>query len=892
MAGVPPPGAVDELRRLAEERHVDPARVLEQARQLLAGDRDAAVRATVHWVIGLSLHELGRGKDAITSYRRSVAESSAAGLVDAEALARASLAYSLMTRGDAAGSQRAIAAARAVAPASVRGVVESLHAVCLARSGRLDEAMAAYQRALRFLEAVDDRPSIARLRLNRGILHAYQGRSDAALEDLAEAERLSVECGLPVLTAMAAHDTGFVHGRRGSVPEALAAFERVEHAYHALGRPARLSAVLEGDRCEVLLAAGLVAEARKAAEAAVAALESAGDVAHLSECRLLLARALLDEGAYKEAAAEADEAARRFRAQRRLPWAAQAGYVAVRAEVAACEDQQVPPPDLLRRSRRIAADLEARGWPVEALHVRTFVGRLALALDRPAVARAELAKAAGARTRGTAGLRARAWHATALLRLADGDEAAARRALTRGMAVVDEYRATLGATEMRASASGLDADLARTGLGLALRGGDAREVLRWAERRRAGALRRPPVRPPDDEELAGGLEELRRLRSALRDAALSGDPPRRLQRRLATVEKAVRDRTLKTRDEGGPGTGRLDVAALRRALGDRALVEFVAFEGRVHAVTVVGRRIRLFDLGPGDRVEQEVEYLLFGLRRLLARRSGPAAEDLVGLTAERLDDLLLAPLGLPAAAPVVVVPTGALHGLAWGALPTLAGRPATVAPSAAVWLARGRVSPAAVGGVALVAGPNLPAAEREVRAIAALHAEAEVLTGADATASAACAALEGSALAHVAAHGSFRADSPMFSSLLLADGPLTVYDLERLRRAPSVVVLPACHAAVSAVRTGDELLGTAAALIGLGVRSVIAPVMAVPDDATAVLMVDLHARLRAGDDPAAALAAAATGSDPVAARAFVCIGSDDRDVGPPAAARPPGHPAS
>ena len=883
MSTVPPLGAVDELRRLAEERHVDPSRVLERA-QRLTGNDDASVRATAHWVIGLSLHELGRGRDAVTSYRRAVAESSPAGLVEPEALARASLAYSLLTTGDAAGSQREIAAARVAAPASVRGVVESLHAVCLARSGRHDEAMAAYQRALRFLEAVDDRPSLARLRLNRGILHAYQGRSEAALEDLAEAERLSVECRLPVLTAMAAHDTGFVHGRRGSVPEALAAFERVDRTYEALGRPARLSAVLEGDRCEVLLAAGLVAEARTAAEAAVVALESTGDVAHLGECRLLLARALLDEGAYKEAADEADEAALRFRAQRRLPWAAQASYVAVRAEVAACEDQQVPPPDLLRRSRRIAADLEARGWPVEALHVRTFVGRLALALGRPAVARAELAKAAAARRRGTADLRARAWHATALLRLAEGDEAAAKRALTRGMAVVDEYRATLGGTEMRASASGLDADLARTGLSLAVRDGEAREVLRWAERRRAGALRRPPVQPPDDEELAADLEELRRLRSALHDAALSGELPRRLQQRLATVEKAVRDRSLKTRDEGGPGTGRLDLVALRRALGDRPLVEFVAFSGRVHAVTIVGRRIRLFDLGPSDRVEQEVEYLLFGLRRLLARRSQPAGEDLVGLTAERLDDILLAPLGLPDGSPVVVVPTGALHGLPWGALPTLAGRPTTVAPSAAVWLAGSGGPRPAGGGVALVAGPNLPAADGEVQAIAALHADAEVLLGADATARATCAALERAALAHVAAHGSFRADSPMFSSLLLADGPLTVYDLERLRRAPSVVVLPACHAAVSAVRTGDELLGTAAALIGLGVRSVIAPVMAVPDDATVALMVDLHTRLRAGDDPAAALAGATAGSDPLAARAFVCIGSNDRDGGPAPAA--------
>ena len=48
-------------------------------------------------------------------------------------------------------------------------------------------------------------------------------------------------------------------------------------------------------------------------------------------------------------------------------------------------------------------------------------------------------------------------------------------------------------------------------------------------------------------------------------------------------------------------------------------------------------------------------------------------------------------------------------------------------------------------------------------------------------------ALDGAPLAHIAAHGTFRADSPLFSSLRMDDGPLTVHDFERLGRAP---VLP------------------------------------------------------------------------------------------------------
>ena len=47
--------------------------------------------------------------------------------------------------------------------------------------------------------------------------------------------------------------------------------------------------------------------------------------------------------------------------------------------------------------------------------------------------------------------------------------------------------------------------------------------------------------------------------------------------------------------------------------------------------------------------------------------------------------------------------------------------------------------------------------------------------------------LGGVALAHLACHGAFRSDNPLFSSLRVADGDLTVYDLERCRRLASVL---------------------------------------------------------------------------------------------------------
>ncbi|MDQ1440792.1 MAG: hypothetical protein QOG97_1020 [Acidimicrobiaceae bacterium] len=890
-ASVSPADALTTLRELAEQRHRDPLVSLDGACIILAAADDPGVMGAALHVIGLAQHELGREVEAVATFRRSIAITAEIALTDWEAVSRAGLAVSLVALGDAAGAEREIARARLIWSPVSRGVVSMRHGVVLQRTGRLGEALTVYQRALRWLDEVGDEPSQAVVHLNRGILYAYQGNRAAGLESLSLAEDISRRRDLPVLVAMATHNLGFALGRMGELPDALAAFARAEDAYTDLGNPPRLVAVLEADRCEALLLAGLIAEAQTAATRAVDALVAVGDQAHLMEGRLLLARTLLNAGNYRDAAEEAERAARGFTRAGRLPWAALARYVAIQAEVLEAQELALPSPGLLRRSRRIAQELDVQGWPVEAVHVRTFAGRLALALGHPAIARAELARAVAARTRGTADLRAQAWHAAALLRLAEGDRGAARRALHRGMAVVDEYRASLGATELRAHAASYGSDLARLGMRLALEDRKAVDVLRWAERWRAGALQRRSVRPPEDERLATALTELRRAQAELRAASLratsgpSSSPApiaALLRGRIAELERSVRSDTRQAKDDTA-ATGRVDVAAIRTALGDRWLVEYVAYEGQLHAVTVTRSRVRLHHLGPVP-VEDEKRYLLFAIRRLSASParspSRAAAEEAMRATAARLDEMLITPLGIPPDAALIVVPTGVLHALPWSALPGLARRPTTIAPSAALWLGERRQASVHPSGppVALVAGPDLPGADDEVRQLAAIYPDAQTLRGPAASASAVMAALESADVAHLAAHGRFRADSPLFSSVLLADGPVTVYDLERLCCAPRTVVLASCDAAVSAVRAGDELLGTAAALIGLGVRSVVAPVMPVPDGSTTPFMVALHQRIRAGARPAEALAAARAGQDQAVAAAFICIGCDDAGV--------------
>ena len=842
-----------------------------------------AVAPVAEWVLGLALHELGEPEEAARHLRRAARSAVQGGDAETEALARAGLAISLLSLGRTPAARREIARADQRAPQAARGRVDFLHALVLQRVGELDHALERYRRALPRLRRDGDERSLARALLNQGTLRAYRGDTEGALADFAEVEALAGRLGLPVLVAMAAHNAGFALGRRGAVGDALGAFDRAEAAYRELGDPPRLVAVLASDRCDVLLQVGLADDARAAAAGAVAALDGV-DAAHLAEARLLLAQACLAAGDLDRAAAEAAAAGQAFRSARRGPWAALAGYVGMQATIRAREDDVVPPAALLRRALAAARRLDEHGWRVEALHARTFVGRVALALGRPRAAEDELAKAAEARGRGPVGLRAQAWHATALVRLARGDRSGAKDALRRGLSVLDTYRAGLGATELRVGAASHGEDLARLGLRLALADARPWEVLRWAERWRAGSLRLPPVTAPADATLAAALAELRAAEADLREATLAGSEDTAALGRIARLERTVRDRARRASRAGaGEGAGRpLDTAALAAALGDRTLVEYVSVEGTLHAVTVAGGRARLHTVASAAQVEDEVRFLVFALRRVLApagRARDPMAD--VDAAARRLDDLLVAPLGVAGPGPVVVVPTHPLHQVSWAALPSLAGRSVTVAPSAELWLRRGSVpAPArAATATVVVAGPDLPGADAEAKAVAAAYPRATLVRGEEATVDRVLDALAGAGLAHVAAHGRLRSDSPLFSALGLADGALTLYDLERLAAPPQVFVLPACNAAVASVTRGDEVLGMATALVGLGVRSVVAPVLPVPDEATTPFVLAVHDGLRAGAPPSAALAAAqaaARGTDQRAvASAFVCIGADD-----------------
>ncbi len=748
------------------------------------------------------------------------------------------------------------------------GGVLAQRALILSRASRSEEALTDFARALPLLRAAGDVHGQCRLHINRANLLAYLGRLTAAERDLQSGIKLARNHGLDDAAGSMMESLGFVTVRRGDIPAALRMFaESLTRAY----RYNRFNATY--DRAEALLIAGLASEARESLEALIGDVAKAGFAVDVAEWHQMLAQAALAEGDPKAAREYAEQALAEFRSQGRSRWALLAQHLVVRARWASDERSTA----LARAARDAYAKLWTAGWQVAALHCLLVAGRVELDRGRLQTARGDLAQAARARRTGPADLRAAAWYAEALLRQASGDPRGAATALKAGLRVVDEHAASLGATDLRVHASGLGADLAEAGVRLAVDSGKPAAVLEWIERFRAGTLRRRPVRPPSDTKLAADLAELRRVTAELAQTTAAGKDSRALRAQQLQLEEAVRSRSRQASGRRAP-SAQLNIDELTAALADRALVEILRVDDAMLAVTAVHGRLKLTPLGGYDEALKEQESLRFSLHRL-ARRHGSkaslaAATAALEHAARNLEELLLHPvLELVGDRELVIVPTGQLHALPWPTLPCLRARPVAVAPSATTWLAAtnaGRKKSRADDRVVLVAGPELEHATPEVKALARLYQSPSVLTDGKASADAVRHSIDGAELVHIAAHGRFRADNPQFSAVDLADGPLTVYDLERMRRAPRRMILSACDSGLSAVHPGDELMGLAGAVFSLGTSTLIASVVPVADDVTKALMVELHRELCTGASPTVALAKAQA---QVRADGFVCFGA-------------------
>ncbi|MDN5790081.1 MAG: CHAT domain-containing protein [Micrococcales bacterium] len=852
-----------------------PDRTLRLAEAWLAESPSDRVASVAHQAIcvaergtGHMREALGHGRAALRHARRVDAERQGDVL--------ATLGATLVYAGRTTEGLRLLEESIPLTPKRTLGRVLHRRAHILGLLGRYSEARADLDRAVRHSHRHGDTLWEGRSLVNRSDVHLALGEVRRAEDDARRADLLLTSLGEHFEAVQARHNQALAAFHAGDLVAALILLDAVDDGYRALGiDPVDL--VL--DRAQVQLTAGLTTEARAMLDDALA--RRSVPPATRAELLLMAARAALAGDDPAGAETLATEARKLFAAQQRPRWALQARALALQARDVTLQGQRRVAPSSTGRplphgqERRHARDTARLVTALREQGSRELPG--ALMLHARAAERAGLdaevarsyAEAAGTRHTGPPLARAAGWLAAARLAAHRGDRRGLYDACRRGLDAVDEHRAVLGDLELRALATGHGRDLAALAEVEAARARDARRLLWWSERWRATSLQVAPPSPSDPalERDAAALRDVtRRLDAAEEDSPAAAALFRERARREGDVRRAYRHR----RGTGAVGTG-FDVRHLVGALGDTVLISLSTIEGVLHAVTIARGRVQVRTLGPIGPVLDEAQFARFTLRRSAHGR--PSALD---ATATRLEAALFDTRPPGWSAPqVVLVPPPELLTVPWGLLPVFAGTALTVSPSATLWLrARQGLATSArpvpdgtapIGHVALVTGPGLTSGQREATALSPVCDSARAVGGDEATVAGALDALDGARLAHIAAHGTFRADAPLFSSLSLADGPLTVHDFERLQRPPRSLILSACESGAAAPIGAHEALGLVTGLLAMGTSGVLASIVPVNDDATVAVMGRVHDVVARGGTLADAWLAArqAAASDPL-----------------------------
>jgi tetratricopeptide (TPR) repeat protein len=838
------------LLQLAMSR---PRDALTRARRVLAGQVDAHEASIAHQAAGIVLRDTGDVSAGVTELREALRLARRTGSADREADVLSSLGAALVMHDRTAQGLAAFDLAIELSRGVLLGRVLHRHGAVLRELGRHTAALQSLRNAIDILQAAGDVIWTARALGARGLAYLDIGAPARADADFAAAGRLFAQTSQVRESIHTVLNRGVAAFRSGDLPTALSFLDEAASRYASLDVPTPPG--VSQLRCDVLLAAGLITDALSVADAAVQEIEDhRGRSTGRAELLLRAATCALAAGQPQTALDRAKAADRLFRTQQRAWWQAHAGLLIVRARYAA----EPPSGRLLTAAAQVSSRLEALGSS-EAVQAHLLAGRAALDLGQLDDARRHLTAAARNRRRSVAISRATGWLSEALLAQAEGEPQRVLAACGRGLDILDQYRWTLGASELRAQATAHGAELAAVAQRHAARMRRPRTLLAWSERWRATALAVPAVRPPAGGGFDTDLAALRQVTSQVEVARLQGQPTAALEREQLRLETAVRASSLRTRGTTDVARSGLSVSNLLDALGATRLVEIVEVDGTLHVLLCEPDRVRQFTAGSTQDALRATDFARFALRRLARGRAGDDPDSALAILKSAGPALQDAVLGEAARhlpdGPVVVVPPGKLHAIPWALLPALTGRAFNVAPSASAWLRAHVTSPPEHKHVTLVTGPGLITGGAEVPTAAALYDEVTVLSGTDATADRVLGALDGAWLAHVAAHGTFRADSPMFSSLRMHDGPLTVYDFEKLDRAPYRLVLPSCDSGLLAPAGADELLGLVSSLLPLGTAGIVAGVVPLNDRAVVPLMIDLHKSLRAGRSLAESLQA-------------------------------------
>jgi CHAT domain-containing protein len=298
---------------------------------------------------------------------------------------------------------------------------------------------------------------------------------------------------------------------------------------------------------------------------------------------------------------------------------------------------------------------------------------------------------------------------------------------------------------------------------------------------------------------------------------------------------------------------------------DAVILEYFQTGDRIVACVLSRESLRIVPVTLASRIGRVLRLLHFQLSKL---RFGPEYTDtfrdaLLHSTQRHLESLyreLLANIRDQLnASHLVIVPHGTLHYVPFHALfdgrrYVIDDHTVSYAPSATIYSVCLTNSVNTSGPTLLMGVPDekAPLIKNEIQCLQAFMPSAMAYLGASATERVLKSEGPSSRIVHIATHGCFRHDNPMFSSIRLGDSYLSLYDLYHLRLPAELVTLSGCATGLNAIAAGDELIGLARGLFQAGARSLLLSLWEAHDVTTAQFMKTFYGRLCDGADRASA----------------------------------------
>lgn len=750
------------------------------------------------------------------------------------------------------------------------------------RLDRFADNLDALQRAEEMLTRAGDSKALCRVHMNRAVILTGLNRAPEAFREYEIARKLAAETDMPLLASQCDYNICYLHFLQGEYTKALEMLNAVRKRVNECGDRWH-SALCNLDQSEIYLELNMHNDAIELAGKAYEGFDQLGMVYEMAKALVFMGIAYNHLHSYGKALELFDRARVMFKQQGNEVWLSLVdlyqGIVFFRT------GRYFESLDLARKAHEF---FSASGLKTKAIYAQLFVARVHLQLGN--LDHAWIEARGALKTLGEAPapwLEYQIHFVLGDIQARRGDAPAARESLRTAVDELEILRTNIHVDELRMTFLKDKLRIYEGFVRACLEIGDRaslREAFEKVEHAKSRTLvdllaNNIAAVHPKRESDTGLVEHLKTIREELnwyytRISLEEQKPPdvagRNLQPLVDEVHKREKQLMNILRQVSADPS---EYVTLQRVITssveeiqesipeDAVLIEFYTVDEVVIAFALTRNGFRVFqDVTLLPPLRTAFDLLRFQLTKF---NLGPAYIDkfdsqLLDAVNEHLHQLyleLIPPLqeALEGKRAVIFVPHGFLHYIPFhalfdGARYLIDDYEISYAPSATIYRRCVPQDAGPAGKPLLIGVPDsrAPHIEDEIQSIAGVYSRATVLMGAEATIDRVRDSAQTAGMIHIASHGSFRNDNPMFSAIQLGDSWLSLFDIYNLKTSADMVTLSGCGTGMSKVVGGDELVGLVRGFLYSGARSIVVSLWDVHDRTTAEFMKTFYSTLASG----------------------------------------------